>query len=142
MQQQSTSEPNETQGYNKRFLEFIKLFAKIGKDSRIFPKTCRTCGRVYRSFPDYIHGTTPAAHCLEPYVNQADLPSTMQYRNCPCGSTLVIWFTKETYPLMDRFWEMIGIEAREQGVPVKDVVTQFREQCNRYVLEFRDDETT
>jgi hypothetical protein len=37
--------------YNERFLEFIKLFAQIGSDSRIFPKTCHTCGTVYRNFP-------------------------------------------------------------------------------------------
>jgi hypothetical protein len=55
--------------YNERFLEFIKLFGKIGADSRIFPKTCSTCGRQYRSFPEYIHDTEPVAHCLENYAD-------------------------------------------------------------------------
>ena len=32
--------------YNPRFLEFIELFAKIGADSRIFPKKCGTCGAL------------------------------------------------------------------------------------------------
>jgi predicted Fe-Mo cluster-binding NifX family protein len=45
--------------YNEKFLEFIKEFSKIGADSRIFPKTCRTCGTVYHSFPEYIHNTSP-----------------------------------------------------------------------------------
>jgi hypothetical protein len=121
--------------YNERFLEFIKLFAQIGSDSRIFPKTCHTCGTVYRSFPEYIHNTSPTAHCLEEYGNAVDANFTMQYRNCDCGSTLTIAFTKETYPLLDRFWEMIGKESKQTGKPVQEVVTEFREQCNRYVVE-------
>ncbi len=27
--------------YNPRFFEFIELFARIGDDSRLFPKKCR-----------------------------------------------------------------------------------------------------
>jgi hypothetical protein len=124
--------------YNERFLEFIKLFAQIGADSRIFPKTCHTCGRVYRSFPEYIHNTSPIAHCLEEYGTAMDANFTMQYRNCDCGSTLTIVFTKKTYPLLDRFWEMIGKESKATGRPLREVVTEFREQCNRYVVE-KDD---
>ncbi|MEW6348301.1 MAG: hypothetical protein AB1646_04525 [Thermodesulfobacteriota bacterium] len=142
MPRQPTATLNGTQDYDERFLEFIKLFAKIGKDSRIFPKTCRTCGRVYPSFPDYIHGTSPVAHCLEPYSRDEDVSTTMQYRNCSCGTTLVIRFTKETYPLMERFWEMLGRVSRERGVPLTDVVAEFRAQCNRYVTEFTDDQGT
>ena len=62
----------------------------------------------------------------------------MQYRNCACGSTLVINFTKDVYPLLDRFWEMIGKEAKEREKPVREVVSEFREQCNRYVMEQTD----
>jgi hypothetical protein len=121
--------------YNERFLEFIRRFAQIGSDSRIFPKTCHTCGRVYRSFPEYIHNTSPAAHCLEEYGNAMDANFTMQYRNCHCGSTLTIAFTKETYPLLDSFWEMMGKESKATGKPLREVVAEFREQCNRYVVE-------
>jgi len=121
--------------YNERFLEFIKLFAQIGSDSRIFPKLCHTCGTIYRSFPEYIHNTSPAAHCLEEYGNTMDTTLTLQYRNCHCGSTLTIAFTKETYPLLDRFWEMLGKESKETGKPLREVVSDFREQCNRYVEE-------
>jgi hypothetical protein len=131
-------EPRSREGrseYNERFLEFIKLFAQIGSDSRIFPKTCRTCGRVYQGFPEYIHNTSPLAHCLEEYGKAMDANFTMQYRNCQCGTTLTIAFTKKTYPLLDRFWEMIGKESKATGKPLREVVTEFREQCNRYVVE-------
>ncbi len=64
--------------YNRKYLEFIKAFAGIGKDSRIFPKKCRTCGREFLSFPEYIHGTNPRAHCLERYSVPLDANQTLQ----------------------------------------------------------------
>ncbi len=124
--------------YNEKFLAFIKAFANIGADTRLFPKICHTCGKVYRSFPEYIHNTEPTAHCLEEYGSAVDASFTMQYRNCRCGSTLTIAFTKEIYPLLDRFWEMLGRESKETGKPLREVVTEFREQCNRYVIEHEE----
>jgi hypothetical protein len=124
--------------YNEKFLAFIKAFSNIGADTRLFPKTCHTCGRVYRNFPEYIHNTQPTAHCLEEYGSAVDASFTMQYRNCRCGSTLTIAFTKEIYPLLDRFWEMLGRESKETGKPLREVVTEFREQCNRYVIEHEE----
>lgn len=121
--------------YNPRFVEFIELFARIGADSRIFPKKCSTCGREYKSFPEYIHGTEPLEQGLKDYSDLMDVPRTMQYRNCRCGSTLAIIFTKDVYPLLDKFWEMLGIESKERGHPLPEVLSEFREQCNRYVIE-------
>lgn len=121
--------------YNERFLEFIKLFAMIGKDSRLFPKKCHTCGKEFGSFSEYLQRTSPVEHGLEDYRDASDSFGAMQYRNCYCGSTLVINFTKDVYPLLDRFWEMIGIEARNRGKPVREVVADFREQCNHYIVE-------
>lgn len=115
-------------------MEFIKQFALIGKNSKLFPKRCRTCGKVFESFPEYIQGTSPRDHCLEDY-RDVDGYGTMQYRNCTCGSTLIINFTEDVYPLLDRFWEMIGQEAKRQGKTPRDIVTDFREQCNRYIVE-------
>lgn|GEM_PF-870516 len=121
--------------YNGTFLKFIKAFAQIGKDSRIFPKKCRACGAVYPSFPDYIHNTNPLGRGLEPYLEDLDVPRTLQYRNCICGSTLTVSFTKETYPRIESFWEMIGTESKRSGKPVREVVSEFRKQRNRYIQE-------
>lgn len=123
--------------YNERFLEFIKLFACIGEDSRLFPKKCRTCGKEYQNFPDYLHETSPLQHCLEDYRGSSAELGTMQYRNCGCGTTLAINFTKDVYPLMDDFWEMIETEAKEKDKSVREVVSEFREQCNRYIRELK-----
>ena len=119
--------------YNPKFLKFIQLFAKIGADSRIFPKKCGTCGQVFRNFPEYIHNTDPVSHGLEDYSSVLDLPRTMQYRNCACGSTLTILFTKDVYPMLDKFWEMLGLESKSSGRPLVEVVSEFREQCNRFI---------
>ena len=88
----------KAQPYNERFPAFIKLFALIGKDSRVFPKKCRTCGKEFESFPEYIHATSPLQHCLEDYREASDAFGTMQYRNCACGGTLLINFTRDVYP--------------------------------------------
>jgi hypothetical protein len=137
--QEARSEPvDREKEYNERFLAFIKEFARIGKDSRIFPKTCNTCGRVYASFPEYIQETSPIGHGFEPYTNALNVIRTMQYRHCSCGSTLAILFTAETYPLLESFWEMLGTEAETSGKDLRDVVADFREQCNLYIMEELD----
>lgn len=130
-----SSAVKQQRGYNDRFIEFIELFADIGANEKIFPKTCRTCGKVFQSFPEYIHQTEPVNHCLEDYRDVRDGFGTMQYRHCYCGSTLTINFTEDDYPTLDRFWEMIGKEARDRGKPAREIVGEFREQCNRYIIE-------
>ncbi len=124
-----------SQPYNSRFLEFMKSFALIGKDSRLFPKKCVTCGKEYRSFPEFIHDTSPVRHCLEDCRDVSDALATLQYRNCPCGSTLVLILTRDIYPMLDVFWEMMEKEAAERNKPLPEVVSEFREQCNRFILE-------
>ena len=121
--------------FNSQFVEFIELFATIGTDEKIFPKRCNTCGKIYQSFPEYIHRTEPEDHCLEDYRELREGFGTMQYRKCYCGSTLTIIFAEDDYPTLDRFWEMIGREAKERGTTIRDVVREFREECNRYVVE-------
>ena len=121
--------------YNKRFLEFIKLFERIGKDDRLFPKRCNTCGTEYRSFQEFLQGTKPLGHGLEDVKEVMHAPYTMQYRNCACGSTLILPLTADTYPELDGFWDMLQQEANDTGQTLRDVVSDFREQCNRYLLE-------
>ena len=120
--------------YNPRFLKFIKIFAAIGRDERFFPKSCNTCGRTYGSFPEYMKSTTPVGHSLEDYAEAMDSPFTMQYRNCSCGSTLVISFTEGVFPILQEFWDTLKKEAEDTGKDVREVVCEFRDQCNHYLL--------
>ncbi|MBI5568802.1 MAG: hypothetical protein HY914_02555 [Desulfomonile tiedjei] len=128
-------EANASQKYNANFLKYIKAFADVGKHSRLFPKKCRTCGHEYADFPQYIQDTLPVGHGLEPYKDSGDALHTMQYRNCRCGSTLSIDLTEDEYPLLESFWEMLGKESKERARPIREVVLEFREQCNRYMSE-------
>ena len=45
---------DKAQPYNERFLEFIRLFALIGKDSLLFPKKRRTCGKDHKNLSGYL----------------------------------------------------------------------------------------
>lgn len=121
--------------YKEKYVKYIKAFCEIGKGTSLFPKKCSTCRREYTSFPEYIQDTFPVAHGLEPYTDSLDALHTMQYRNCRCGTTLCINFTDEHYPLLENFWEMLGKESKESGRPIREVVMEFREQCNRYMEE-------
>lgn len=135
METQSSTSREQSERRNKRFLEFIKLFHMIGKDDRLFPKTCSTCGAEYHSFSEFLQGTHPLGHGLEDVQSVMHAPYTMQYRNCACGTTLVLSLTADIYPELDRFWNMLQQEADETGQSLREVVADYREQCNRYILE-------
>jgi hypothetical protein len=123
--------------YDERFLEFIKLVAAIGKDEKLFPKDCRTCGTKYDSFPQYLCATTPKGHTLEDGSDVMNRPFTMVYRHCPCGNTLVLTLTQETFPVLDQMWAMLKLVAEERDQTLQEVVSQFVEECEDYIL-FRD----
>ena len=121
--------------YKEKYLVYIKAFCDIGADTKLFPKKCSTCGREYSNFPRYIQNTAPVSHGLEPYTDSLDSLHTMQYRNCRCGSTLCINLTEEHFPLLESFWEMLGKESKESNRKIREVVLEFREQCNTYIAE-------
>ena len=121
--------------YDPQFLDFIKIFAAIGSDKNLFPKKCRTCGQEYRDFTEYLYGTAPVGHGLEDCTDVMEVPYTLQYRNCACGSTLVLALTDDTFPILERFWQTLQQASEESGRPLRQVVAEFREQCNRYVID-------
>jgi hypothetical protein len=135
METQDSISREQRAGRNERFSEFIKLFHTIGKDDRLFPKMCGTCGAEYHSFSEYLQGTQPVGHGLEDVKRVMHAPYTMQYRNCACGTTLILSLTEQIYPELDRFWNMLQQEADETGQSLRQVVADFREQCNRYILD-------
>jgi hypothetical protein len=132
---QTSSPRDRGTPYNKRFLPFITLFGRIGKDKRLFPKRCSACGAEYHSFAEFLQGTTPLRHGLEDVKSVMRAPYTMQYRNCACGTSLVLSLTEDIFPELDRFWDMLQREADETGKDLYEVVSAFRDQCNRYILE-------
>jgi hypothetical protein len=120
--------------HDERFQDFIRLLAAVGNNDKLFPKDCRTCGKTYRSFPQYLCATTPKGHSLEDGSDVMHRPFTMIYRHCPCGNTLVLTLTRETFPLLDEMWAMLKQVAEERGQTLREVVSQFVEECVDYIL--------
>ncbi len=59
-----------------------------------FPKTCGTCGKVYRSPSDFFTSSHPINRRsgLKPSLDDDDSPIVEVFRNCECGSTLMDFF--------------------------------------------------
>jgi len=58
-----------------------------------FPKTCPTCGRVYGDFCSFVRETetTRGSSGLVEYQGRENQETSVGiFRNCPCGSTLMI----------------------------------------------------
>lgn len=120
--------------YNERFLEFIRLFARLDRNEKLFPKECRTCGRKFTSLSHYLTLTTAKGHQLEDCQEVMGRPFTMMYRHCACGNTLILTFTQEILPMLEEFWAMLQREAELTGAPFKEVVTNFSRQLDHYII--------
>jgi len=120
--------------YDEHFPEFIRLFAGLDRNEKLFPKECRTCGRKFTSLGHYLTLTTAKGHQLEDCKEVMGRPFTMMYRHCACGNTLILTFTQEILPALDEFWAMLQKQAELSGVPFKEVVTDFSRQLDHYII--------
>jgi hypothetical protein len=125
----------ESARFFERFDKFIEGFTRIGAHNKLFPKKCHTCGRVFRSFPEYVHLTYPVKHAMEDCKAVMKKPYTMQYQNCLCGTTLILVLTEETYPELDDLWEALREEAERVDLPLKVIVAHFYEKCTEYIVK-------
>lgn len=82
-----------------------------------FPKTCRTCGKVFHTREDYVL----AANSADKHVVQfnAQINKVQEYRNCVCGSTLMIMVPDR------RDMSEFGIERRRLFVQFVDKVVEI-----------------
>jgi hypothetical protein len=61
-----------------------------------FPKHCRNCGRVFGSAGDFLQQTkavSSARSGLKQSFDDDNVAIVEAYRNCPCGSTLMDFFS-------------------------------------------------
>jgi len=119
-------------------LAFIRAFAAIDAHPALFPKECRTCGRVFKTFADYLRETKPKGHVLEDCSDVMRRTYTMMYRHCPCGNTLVLSVTGDVMPELDDFWGAVAQEAETEGRTVREVVKTFSEVCDDLIVNGRD----
>ena len=120
------------------FAQLMELFALIGSDEKLFPKPCRTCGKSYESFADFVTGTVAKGHCLEDCSEVMGKPFTMMYRHCECGNTLVLSLTDEVFPHLKHFWDTMMQEAEERGIPLRSVVLEFANSCESHLCSDQD----
>lgn len=124
---------SDDSGFNREFLEFLKLFARINYNKKLFPKSCRTCGKTFERLADYVCMTIPKRHSLQDCRAVMGMPFTMMYRHCTCGNTLVLTFTEESYPSLDDLWTMLRKESVDSGKKLEDVTEDFVDQLELFM---------
>jgi len=122
-------------GHNACFQEFVRILASIEANEKLFPKDCRTCGRVFNSFSHYLQYTEPKGHGMEDCRETMGKPYTMVYRHCGCGNTLVLTLTDEHLTVLDEMWVMLRQEADKTGTTLQQVVKELVDQMDRYVMK-------
>ena len=120
--------------YNPAYGKFIRLFKEIEKNERLFPKECKTCGKMFGTYSQFIDETVPKGHVMEDCADVMKTPFTMMYRHCMCGNTLVLTLTEETASWLDELWEMLNEEAERTGKPIRTVVAEFTAQCDEIIV--------
>lgn len=77
--------------WNDSFFRDLRALAESA-----FPKHCATCGRVFTTAEEFLRATVPinaAKSGLKQAYDDDDRPIVELFRNCPCGSTLMDFFT-------------------------------------------------
>ena len=115
------------------FSSFVQQFSIMNNSRNIFPKKCRTCGKEYGSLYQYLCDTEAKAQSMEDAGEIMGKSSTMIYRNCSCGNTLVVTVTDQILPTISNFWRELRQMAEIQGKPLKEVVALFVEEWERQI---------
>ena len=115
------------------FSSFVQQFSIMNNSRNIFPKKCRTCGKEYESLYQYLCDTEAKAQSMEDAGEIMGKSSTMIYRNCSCGNTLVVTVTDQILPTISDFWRALRRLAEIQGKPLKEVVALFVEEWERQI---------
>lgn len=79
------SEISELEQISK-FTESVKQKLKKHYE-KIFPKRCNSCGTIYHTREMFLEATQR----LKTQDTVFDEIGLQEYRNCPCGSTLIVW---------------------------------------------------
>jgi hypothetical protein len=82
-----------------------------------FPKHCKSCGRTFETVEQFLHETQKIQgnrSGLKQSVDDNDIPIVELYRNCPCGSTLMDFFSDR------RDLSPAGLQRRERFGKVLD----------------------
>jgi len=87
-----------------------------------FPKRCNSCGRVFESADQFLRETRQLQQDrsgLKQSKDDNDVTIVEVYRNCPCGSTLMDFFT-DRRDLSDA-----GLQRREKFAKLMDQLAAY-----------------
>lgn len=115
------------------FRESAELIVRPHENGDLFPKECRTCGRVYANLGEYVFRTEPKGHVFEDCSEAMGKPYTMVYRHCGCGNTLVMTLTAENSPHLERFWAILAKCAQDRNKPIVKIIEEFRTYFDAFV---------
>ena len=100
-----------------------------------FPKTCRCCGETFDNFKDFLQKTTIPEHVKGSniqIIDFCDIHDLIAYRNCSCGSTLVLPCSVgvENKKLI---LDLVDCDAEESGLTKEEVVRILRDNVIKKV---------
>ena len=103
-----------------------------------FPKSCTTCGKMYETREDYLRETQN----LRGKGTLASSHGVQEYRNCTCGSTLMVWtkdrrdnseFGEARRALFDDCLAKLKAVSTDDEAVLRERLRQiFRLACDRF----------
>ncbi|HOW89176.1 MAG TPA: hypothetical protein PL037_02760 [Elusimicrobiales bacterium] len=115
----------------KRLKAFVKPITAMCASQ--FPRKC-SCGRNFDDFPQYIRGTAalgpPQCSCLK-----NDPFGLLSFRNCSCGSTLVLNCTDPEAHA--QFCRVLKEESKATGRSARELLSELRSEIHSRVLGAR-----
>ena len=108
--------------------------------SKKFPKECACCGKLYKSFAEFLRNTT---HVGKPMSYDAELEDwkpvnplgTIGMSNCSCGSTMSITSSGINLIILWRLMNWVRNEALKRGIAREDLLADLRSKIDRSVLQ-------
>lgn len=98
-----------------------------------FPKSCKTCGHIYKTFREFISKTAPLGAPMADDKDTLDPLGMISFVNCDCGSTLVIKCedpNSENHKMLEK---ALANEAIAQGCTREQVLLQLRDVIRKKV---------
>lgn len=101
-----------------------------------FPRKCNCCGEIFKNFKEFLQKTTIPPHIVNSniqIIDFCDIHDLIAYRNCSCGSTLVL---PCSVGLGDKklILDIINWDAEDSGLSKEEVVNLLRDEVIQKVL--------
>ena len=108
--------------------------------SKKFPKECTCCGKLYKSFADFIRDTTyvgkPISHDADQKDWQPVSPiGTIGMAECSCGTCLSISSGGMKLTTLWRLMNWARHETKKRGITSDELLADLRSKIDRSVLQ-------